>query len=186
MEPFDALMYRGEADPVARSTLLGVFILDQAPDWDRLVEAYERVTRLIVPLRQRVVEPTVPITMPIWAVDPDFDLSYHLRRACTFPAPGTERELLELLEPIAMAPLDRTRPLWEFMLDRGARGRRRRLVTKINHAIADGVGGQELAHITFDIERDPPARTMPPAPAADDSHQTSSFAGRSRRRPPPS
>ena len=62
MEPFDTFMYRSEADPHSRSTLMGLFILDRPPDWDRLVEAYERITRLVVPLRQRVVEPLVPVT----------------------------------------------------------------------------------------------------------------------------
>ena len=166
MEPFDTLMYRTEADPRARSAVMGVFILDRAPEWKRLVEAFERITRLIVPLRQKVVEPPVPVTLPMWVVDPDFDLSYHLRRA-SVPAPGTTRELLELLEPIAMAPLDRARPLWEFTLVEGLEGGRAAWVTKANHAIADGVGGQEMARLAFDLERDPPPQDMPPAPSPD-------------------
>ena len=167
MEPFDALMFRSELDPRARSTLLGVFVLDRAPDWDRLVEHYERVTRLIVPLRQRIVEPTVNVGMPTWAVDPDFDLAYHLRRAHV-PAPGTERDLLAFLEPMAMAPFDRTRPLWEFTLVEGLEGGRAAWVTKTNHAIADGVGGQQMAQLAFDSERDPAdPPEMPPAPSGD-------------------
>jgi len=99
VEPFDTLMYRGESDPRARSTLIGLFILDRAPDWDRLVRAWERITRLILPLRQKVVEPAIPVTAPMWVVDPDFDLAYHLRRV-RLPAPGTQRQLLEFLEPM--------------------------------------------------------------------------------------
>ena len=166
MEPFDTLMYRGELDPRARSTLLGVFILDRAPAWDELLEAFERITRLIVPLRQKVVEPPVPVTAPVWVVDPDFDLTYHVRRAHV-PAPGTERELLAFLEPLAMAPLDRGRPLWEFTLVEGLADGRAAWVTKVNHAIADGVGGQELGRLAFDMERKPKRREMPPAPAPD-------------------
>ena len=166
MEPFDTLMFRSEADPRARSTLLGVFILDRAPDWDELVDAFERITRLILPLRQRVVEPPVPVTSPMWVVDPDFDLSYHLRRT-RVPAPGTERELLELLEPIAMAPLDRARPLWEFTLVEGLADGTAAWITKITHAIADGIGGQELATLAYDTERNPTPAEMPPAPEPD-------------------
>ena len=168
MEAFDTLMFRSELDPRARSTLLGVFVLDRAPHWDRLVEHYERVSRLIVPLRQRIVEPTINVGTPTWAFDPDFDLAYHLRRAHV-PAPGTERDLLAFLEPMAMAPFDRTRPLWEFTLVEGLEGGRAAWVTKINHAISDGVGGQEMAQLAFDVERDPAASPeMPPAPEGDD------------------
>jgi diacylglycerol O-acyltransferase / wax synthase len=167
MEPFDTLMYRSESDPYARSTLLGLFILDRSPDWDRLVEAFERITRLVLPLRQRVVEPTFPVTMPVWAVDPDFDLSYHLRRT-RVPEPGTQARLLELLEPITMSPLDRARPLWEFTLIEGLEDGSAAWITKVNHAIADGIGGQELAQLSFDLERDPPPHEMPPAPEADE------------------
>ena len=166
MEPFDTLMYRSEADPHSRSTLIGLFILDRAPDWDELVKAYERITRLVVPLRQRVVEPTFPVTMPMWVVDPDFDLSYHLRRA-RLPAPGTQQQLLEFLEPMSMTPLDTTRPLWEFTLIEGLEDGTAAWVTKMNHAVADGVGGQELAQLSFDVERNPPPSDMPPEPEAD-------------------
>ena len=33
-------------DPVMRSTILGVMVLDQNPDWDRLCDRYERASRL--------------------------------------------------------------------------------------------------------------------------------------------
>ena len=167
MEPFDTMMYRSESDPHARSTLLGLFVLDRSPDWKRLVETWERVTRLVLPLRQRVVEPTFPVTMPVWAVDPDFDLSYHLRRT-RVPAPGTLEQVLELLEPMCMAPLDRARPLWEFTLIEGLEDGTAVWITKVNHAIADGIGGQELAQQSFDLERDPPPQDMPPVPVPDD------------------
>jgi diacylglycerol O-acyltransferase len=167
MEPFDTLMYRSEDDPRGRSSMMALFILDRAPEWDRLVEAYERITRLVLPLRQRVVEPPIPVTMPMWVVDPDFDLSYHLRRA-RLPAPGTHRQLLEFLEPMTMAPLDRARPLWEFTLIEGLEDGSVAWVTKMNHAITDGVGGQELAQLSFDLERDPPPREMPARPIPED------------------
>ena len=41
MTPFEALMWRVEADPRLRSTMTVVYLLDSAPDWDRLVAAHE-------------------------------------------------------------------------------------------------------------------------------------------------
>jgi len=152
--------------PKRRRSALPVHILDRAPDWDRLVEAYDRLTRLVVSLRQRVVEPTFPVTTPMWVVDPDFDLSYHLRRN-RVPAPGTRAQLLEVLEPMSMTPLDATRPLWEFTLIEGLEDGTAAWITKMNHAVSDGVGGQELALLAFDTERNPPPHDMPPEPEPD-------------------
>lgn len=164
MEPFDTLMHRGGDDPRSRSTMLGVFVLDEAPDWDRLVRSMERVTRLAVPLRQRVVEPTIPVTMPRWVTDPDFDLSHHLRRV-RLPGPGTIRDLLDFIEPLAMSPLDKARPLWEFTLVEGLDDGRAAWITKLSHAVTDGVGGDAIARLIYDLEPDSPQPPMPPVPA---------------------
>ena len=167
MLPFDTLMFRGEDDPRTRSTLTGVFILDRAPDWDTLVETWERVSRVIVPLRQRVVQATMTLGLPMWVVDPDFDLSYHLRRT-RLPLPGTQRQLLDYLEPITMAPLDRARPLWEFTLVEGLEDNAAAFVMKVNHAVTDGVGGQAMAQIAFDLQREVGPKVMPPLPIPED------------------
>lgn len=164
MEPFDALMYRSEGDPRARSDMMAVFVLDQAPEWDRWVETFDRVSREIPALRQRVIESPVPWVLPQWVVDPDFDLRYHLRRI-RLPEPGTWRQLLDALEPLTMSPLDRARPLWEFSLVEGLEGGRAAFVSKLNHAVTDGMGGLEYMHVIFDRTRDAAARPMPPKPA---------------------
>jgi diacylglycerol O-acyltransferase / wax synthase len=182
VEPFDELMIRGETDPRTRSTLMGVFLLDRAPDWDRIVAHWERVTRLVLPLRQRIVTPTVPVTSPVWVVDPDFDLGYHLRRL-RLPQPGGLGDVLELLEPLSVAPMDTSRPLWECTLVTGLTGDQAVWVTRMHHAVADGVGGQALATLAFDLERDPPPAAMPPAPVPEDI-TPSSLIGTAVRRAP--
>lgn len=163
MEPFDALMYRSEGDPRARSDMMAVFILERAPDFDRFVATFDRASRLIPALRQRVVEPPLPVLLPTWAVDPDFDLRYHVRRA-GLPQPGTMAALLEFLEPLAMAPLDRARPLWEFTLVEGLADGRAAFVAKMNHAITDGVGAREYTEIIFDTVAEPAVTALPPMP----------------------
>lgn len=163
MEPFDALMYRSEDDPRGRSDMMAVFVLDAAPDWERVVETFERASRELLPLRQRVVEPPLRVMLPEWVVDPDFDLSYHVRRA-RLPEPGSWRQFLDFLEPMTMSPLDRARPLWEVTLVEGLEGGRAALITKMNHAITDGMGGQDYTTVIFDREPDAPRREMPPKP----------------------
>lgn len=64
--------------------------------------------------RQRVV-PSPPPAPPRWQVDPDFDLTFHLRRVAAAD-PGTIDTLLEMSRLAAMADFDRARPLWEVTL----------------------------------------------------------------------
>ena len=100
MSDADALMWAIEKDPLLRSTITAIAVLDRPPDRDRFTERMERASRLIPRLRQRAVgSPLVPAP-PRWVVDPNFDLRYHLRWVQA-PAPGTVRTLLDLAEPIA-------------------------------------------------------------------------------------
>ena len=90
MSDSDALMWNIEKDPVLRSTIVTVNRLDRDPDWDRLVERIDYGSRLIPRLRQRVVTPIMRVGPPHWSADPDFDLSYHLRRVrAPSPRPST-------------------------------------------------------------------------------------------------
>lgn len=166
MNASDAVMWDIEKDPVLRSTITAVALLDRSPDWDRLVERIDRASRLIPRLRQRVVVPPLRVGPPRWVVDPDFDLAYHVRRVRA-PEPGTERQLLDLAQPIAMQSFDRARPLWEFTLVEGLEGGRAALIQKLHHSLTDGVGGVELALLLLDAARAegelPP---MPPEPPA--------------------
>ena len=73
MSDSDALMWNIERDPVLRSTITGLWLLDAPPAPDRLGERIERATRLIPRLRQRVAANPFSIAPPRWEVDPDFD-----------------------------------------------------------------------------------------------------------------
>ena len=166
MEPMDYLMYRGEMEPRSRTSMLSVAPLDRAPDFDRLRDAFDRASRIVLRLRQRVVVPTLPVGTPQWIVDPDFDLDYHVRRV-RVPEPGTIRQLLDLAQPMLAAPLDIARPLWEATLVEGLSGEdgaKAALILKLNHSITDGVGGVRLFRELYDLERDVDRGPMPPLP----------------------
>src|SRR3954447_20806079 len=167
MSDADALMWTIEKDPLLRSTITAVSILDSSPDADRLVESLDRATRLVPRLRQRVVSNALSIAPPRWEFDPNYDLDYHLRwmRA---PGEGSLRDLLDVAQPIAMQGFDRARPLWEFTVIDGLADGRAALIMKVHHAITDGIAAIKIAMHLFDLEREAPieATDLPPAPEA--------------------
>ena len=167
LSPLDYLLHRGESHPSTRSAFLNLEILDQPADWGRLREAMDRASRVVIRMRQKVVIPPLPATPPRWVVDPDFDLDYHLRRVA-LPAPGTLRQLLDLAELTLQSPLDTSRALWEAIYVEGLEGGRAALLTKLSHAITDGLGGIALFEQVYDTERDAPSRPMPPVPVPRD------------------
>src|SRR3954470_20098430 len=163
MSDSDALMWSIEKDPMLRSTITAVAVLDQAPDRDRLRDLVDRGTRLVPRMRQRVRSNPLSIAPPRWEVDPNFDLDFHLR----FVGAGgdrTVRSVLDLAEPIAMQGFDRARPLWEITVIDGLEDEHAALIMKVHHAITDGVGAVKIALVMFELEREAAMPDMPEAP----------------------
>jgi diacylglycerol O-acyltransferase len=168
----DAFAWYMEKDPGLRSTVVAVAVLDRVPDWDYLRGRVERLTHLVPRLRETVQEPPWRLGPPRWVPDDSFDLDFHLRRV-RLPAPGDWDAVLEVARTAAMDDFDRSRPLWEFTLLEGLAGGRTAFVTKIHHALADGIGGLEIAALALDLSRE-----MPPLgelPAAEDVRVTGSL-----------
>lgn len=165
MSDSDALMWHIEKDPLLRSTITALTVLDQAPDRERLLDKLERGTRLVPRLRQRVVGNVFSLAPPRWEIDPNFDLRYHVRWT-NLGGDGSLRDLLDIAEPVAMQGFDRARPLWEFVVVEGLADGRAALIQKLHHAITDGVGGIAIAMLLLDLERDPEGddEPMPPLP----------------------
>jgi diacylglycerol O-acyltransferase len=151
MSDSDALLWNVERDPLLRSTIVTVSLLDRSPDWDRLRARIDLGSRLIPRLRQRVLVPPLRLGPPQWSGDPDFDLDYHLRHV-RLPAGGDLGSLLDLVRPATMSDFDRSRPLWEFTVVEGLDHGCAALVMKVHHSITDGVGGMRLALMLLDLE----------------------------------
>src|SRR5215218_107124 len=164
MSEFEALMWRSESDPRLRSTMLGLYVLDCEPDWDRLLAAHEWGSRLLPRFRQRVVDPPLHLGLPVWATDPDFDLGYHVRRV-RLPGPGRFDQVLELAEQVAMTPFDRARSPWEAVLVEGLDGGRAAYFLKLHHSLTDGQGGVQMLSLLHSRKREPsPEKPMPDPP----------------------
>jgi diacylglycerol O-acyltransferase len=163
MSDSDALMWTIEKDPMLRSTITAVLMVDQAPDRKRLRHLLERGTRLVSRMRQRVRGNALSVAPPRWEVDPHFDLDYHLRWV---RAAGDRdlRAVLDLAEPMAMQGFDRARPLWEMVVVEDLADGGAAIVMKIHHAITDGVGAVQIALVLFELERDADLAEMPDAP----------------------
>ena len=150
MSDSDNLLWAIEQNPLLRSTITAVTFLAAPPDRGRLQRRIDRATRRIPRLRQRVVANPLSIAPPRWEGDPNFNLSYHLRWA-DLGGRGTVRDVLELVEPIAMQGFDRARPLWEFTLVDGLADGGAALVMKVHHAVTDGVGAVKLMLELFSL-----------------------------------
>ncbi|MCU1594093.1 MAG: acyltransferase [Frankiales bacterium] len=126
--------------------------------------------------RQRIQEMPLGTGRPLWVEDTAFRLDFHVRHTA-LPAPGTERELLTLVDRVIGQRLDRSKPLWELWLveglDAGEDVGRWAIISKNHHAMVDGVSGVDLMTVLFDIERDvsdepPPAWSPKPTPGTVD------------------
>lgn len=122
--------------------------------------------------RQRIQEMPLGTGRPLWVEDTGFRLDFHVRHAA-LPAPGSQRELLNLVDRVIGQRLDRSKPLWELWLVEGLGDGRWAIISKTHHAMVDGVSGVDLMTVLFDIEREvsdepPPAWSPEPTPGTVD------------------
>jgi diacylglycerol O-acyltransferase / wax synthase len=114
---------------------------------------------LVPPFRWRLAEVPFNLDYGYWIDDPDFDLEFHVREIALAP-PGTDAQLAEQVARIYARPLDRSRPLWEIYLIHGLPRGRVGVMSKIHHAVIDGMSGAEIMGALFDIS--PEGREPPP------------------------
>jgi WS/DGAT/MGAT family acyltransferase len=125
-------------------------------DLTRLLE--ERIHLLPV-MRWKLAEVPLGLDRPYWIEDPHFDLEYHMREIA-LPAPGDDRRLAEQVSRLTSRHLDRSRPLWELYLIQGLEHGYCAVMTKMHHAMIDGMSGAEVMGVLFDLE--PGGRDIPP------------------------
>jgi diacylglycerol O-acyltransferase / wax synthase len=163
MAQADLFAWNMEQDPLLRSTIVAVAVLDRSPDWDRFVAMMDRGSRLVPAFRRVVVPAPLGMAPPRWVVDDDFDLSWHLRRV-RLPDPGSFDDVLDFARCVGMQAFDPARPLWEFTVLDGLDDGRAAIVMKIHHALTDGIGGMQIASEIVDLEREGTERGPMPEP----------------------
>lgn len=167
MRNSDAFSWYMERDPALRSTIVTVLGLDRAPDAARLTARIRGLSDRVPMFRQKVVEPPMRLATPRWTIDPDYDLSWHLR----WESLPSWEEVMELARRDAMTAFDPAHPLWKATIVEGLPDGRAAVVMKLHHALTDGVGGMELALLLFD-ERRRVAVDEPVADPGDGEHMS--------------
>src|SRR4051812_2644498 len=127
----------------------------------RLIE--ERAAQL-PPLRWRLAEVPFGLDHPYWVEEAEIDLGYHVREMA-LASPGNDEQLANQVARIMSLPLDRARPLWELYVIEGHESGLVAVLTKIHHAVIDGLSGAEIMALLLDLT--PEGREVTP-PVDDD------------------
>jgi diacylglycerol O-acyltransferase len=127
---------------------------DTGLDYDRLVELIEQRIGQVPRYRQKIRWVPGHIANPVWVDDPDFDVTFHVRRSA-LPRPGSEAQLRELVGRLMSRRLDRDRPLWEMYLVEGLEGGRVAIITKTHHAMVDGISAVDIGQVILDVTPTP-------------------------------
>ncbi|SED95195.1 acyltransferase, WS/DGAT/MGAT [Rhodococcus koreensis] len=160
MTQTDFMSWRMEEDPILRSTIVAVALLDRGPDQTRFVDMMRRAIEMVPIFRQKVIEDPRGLTPPRWAEDRDFDLTWHLRRY-TLTEPRTWDAVLRFARTAEMTAFDKCRPLWEFTVLDGLDDGKSAFVMKVHHSLTDGVGGMQIAREIVDFAREGTPRSSP-------------------------
>ncbi len=110
--------------------------------------------------RYRQVVSFTPFGRHIWVDDPHFDVEYHVRHT-SLPRPGGEAELKALCGRLFSQGLDRRKPLWEVWIVDGLEGDRLGFISKVHHAMVDGVRSIDLVEAILTPD---PITEFEPAP----------------------
>ncbi len=144
----DAFSWYLERDPLLRSTVVTLVLLDGPPDWEQLRARVATAVSRIPAFRSRVVVPPLGLSPPFWR-EADVDLDWHLQRAW-LPPQDPWSHLLDLARRKAVTAFDPARPLWEATLVEGLPGGQAAFVLVFHHSLTDGIGGMQLSAELFD------------------------------------
>ena len=143
----------------------GVSVIEGSLEFDTFRELILSRIHLVPSFRQRLV--TVPFSLdrPYAVDDPHFNIDRHLQHIA-LPKPADWQQLRKLASRVFSEPLDRSRPLWEMVFVEGLDNIPQvppgsvAIITKVHHAIIDGVSGAEILGLLFDLTPEP--RPVPP------------------------
>lgn len=135
----------------------------------------ERGTQL-PPLRWRLAEVPLGLDHPYWVEEAEIDLGYHIREMA-LASPGTDQQLADQVARIMARPLDRARPLWELYVIEGHESGLVAVLTKIHHAVIDGLSGAEIMALLLDLTPEGREVEPPEEDLADPSPSTAQMLG---------
>ena len=160
LNPLDASFVDAEdQDRNASFAIASIAVFEgPVPSYEEFLAAIERRLPLVPLYRRKLRKVPLSIGPPVWVDDPNFDLRYHVRQTA-LPSPGGDHQLRRLMARVMTQRLDRDYPLWEYWLVEGLDQDRWALISKVHHAMVDGVSGTDLYRVIFDTSPEPP--TLP-------------------------
>ncbi|WP_183100740.1 wax ester/triacylglycerol synthase family O-acyltransferase [Nocardioides pelophilus] len=146
-----AFLSAEDVDPGSSMVIGSLAVLGgSAPRLEELRDLVEERLPLAPLYRKRVRRSMLGLRAPVWEDDPDFDLGDHVRRVAV-PAPGGRAEVAEVMGQLMAERMDRDHPLWDVTLVEGLAGGRWGLLSRVHHALADGVSGTALLRVVYDM-----------------------------------
>jgi diacylglycerol O-acyltransferase / wax synthase len=163
-----AFLSAEDVDPDS-SLVIGSFAVlsGPAPSLSDLRRLVEQRLPLAPRYRQRLRRTVLDLRAPAWEDDPDFVLARHVGRM-TVRRPGGDEQVAGLIGRTMAARMNREHPLWDITLVAGLAGGRWGLLSRVHHALADGVSGTALLRVLYDIPEDarPPQVGVGPPPGS--------------------
>jgi WS/DGAT/MGAT family acyltransferase len=180
LEALDALFVEAEdEDENTSMAIASIAVLEgPAPPQKEVLTLLESRLPLVPRYRQKLRTVPFRLARPVWVDDPNFDLSYHIRRTA-LPEPGGDEQLAALMARVMSYRLDRDHPLWEYWVVEGLARDRWALISKVHHCMIDGIGGADLYRLIMDVGPEPAQRPAdkPAEEAARSSSEASIIAG---------
>jgi diacylglycerol O-acyltransferase len=144
-----------------------VYVLDGVVPFDDVFRRFEKRIHLVPIYRQKLVQVPFSLSHPVWVDDTEFDLSRHVIHHILPGSPSLEEGVdaaVDLNEPL----MDRSKPLWEFIVIEGVPDKTL-LLQRCHHAMIDGASGIELTTVLYDLDKDagepvPPNEPWEPEP----------------------
>jgi diacylglycerol O-acyltransferase len=150
MSPMDTSFLHIE-DGVSHMHIASVGIFEgPEPPFQDIVDMINGKLSLVPRYRQVVQAVPLELGRPVWVDDPHFNIDYHIRHTA-LPSPGGEDELRKLVGRVMSQRLDRSKPLWEIWVIEGLEDGRWAMVSKVHHAMVDGISGTDLLAVTMEI-----------------------------------
>ena len=150
--------------PTNLMMIVGVWVFKPGVDFDALCQRLQTRLSKYPRFVQRVTEDAAGAS---WVRARDFDILRHVRRGHIRRRRGqSEREALQArVAELAMQPLDRRHPLWDFeLIERYDGGSA--MIARIHHCIGDGIALISVMMSLFDGGLPPPERSRRGEPVA--------------------
>jgi WS/DGAT/MGAT family acyltransferase len=146
-----AFLSAEDVDP-GTSLVIGSFAVlsGPAPSLAQVRRHVQQRLDLAPRYRQRVRHTVLDLRTPIWEDDPDFSLARHVRRR-SVRAPGGDDQVADLIGRMMATRMHREHPLWDITVCTGLADGRWGLLSRVHHALADGVSGTALLRVLYDI-----------------------------------